>query len=122
MDTFKRIVVLGDRMTGKTSYVNEHRKQNSFVIDDVDNINDKMKDFLSDDYEQSILILQYPYNNQQLVNNIDCIVLFNLSELVHNELSEVYNIPPNVIKQVSCLKKYEYIIYDCKQKTILFTA
>ena len=114
MDAFKKIVVLGDRSTGKTYYVDTYKKPDAFVIDDADcvSITHKVNEFVADQHSQSILILQYPYDNQALIDNVDCVILFQMSEFVHEELQRVFGLPQIVMQKLKTLDSREYIIYD----------
>ena len=79
MNSYKRIAVIGDRMTGKTQFVNSFKNEDAFVIDDapIHLINEQMDDFLSDKYSQSILVLQYPHNIPELTGKIDCMLRYS---------------------------------------------
>lgn len=116
MNSFKKIVVLGDRMTGKTQFVNSNKMEDAFVIDEIDFtlINEHMDEYLSDKHSQSILVLQYPYNIPQLTDNIDCIVLFRINENIRDAVQTMFNLPEDLMETVTKLNKYDYIVYKCK--------
>lgn len=119
MNSFKRIIVLGDRMTGKTQFVNSIKNEDAFVVDDPPPhlTDEQIDEYLSDKYNQSILVLQYPYNIPELTGKIDCIVLFKTNGHICDELQNVFNVPTHVVDKSATLNVGEYMIYDTKKHT-----
>jgi hypothetical protein len=114
MNSFKKILVIGDRMTGKTQFVNSNKNEDAFVIDDVpiELVYKQMGEYFSDKYSQSIVVLQRLPDMPELTDQIDCMVLFQMNKHTLNALLEIYAIPNLIIEKISSLNKYEYIVWN----------
>lgn len=114
MNSFKKILVIGDRMTGKTQFVNSNKNEDAFVIDDVPTelVHELMGEYFSDKYSQSIVVLQHLPDIPVLTDQIDCMVLFHMNKHAVDTLLELYDIPNLIREKISSLNKYEYIVWN----------